>query len=133
LIYNIKLTEGVGATLLIEDDREGRKMLERRDETDATDSERVRLDGESSELIGDGADGVLAIGMLVDRLLWLGVGSPSLDSTRIISYCPASLDSTVGARNDVSYASSGPGSIVDIVDGVYSNRLELIDCCVLSA
>jgi hypothetical protein len=81
-IYNIKLTEGVGVTLLIEDDREGRKMLERKDKTDATDSDRVRLDGESSELI---ADGVPATGMLVDLLLWLGIGSPSLDSTRMIS------------------------------------------------
>jgi hypothetical protein len=105
-------------------------MLERNDETDATDSDRVRLDGETSEII---ADDVPAIGMLVDRLLWLGVGSPLLDSTRTISYCPALLDLTVGAGNDVSYASSGPGSIMDIVDGVYSNRLELIDCCVLSA
>ena len=71
--------------------------------------------------------------MLVDRVLWLGVGSPSLDSTRTISYCPASLDSTVGSRNDVSYVSSGPGSIVDVTDGVYSNKLELIDCCELDA
>jgi hypothetical protein len=79
---NIKRTEGVGATLLIEDDRDGRKMLERKDETDATDSDRVKLEGESNELM---ADGVPAIGMLVDRLVWLGVGSPSLDSTRTIS------------------------------------------------
>jgi hypothetical protein len=125
----IKLTEGVGATLLIEDDRDGRKMLERKDETDATDSDRVRLDGESNELI---ADGVPAIGMLADRLLWLGVGSPMLDSTRMISYCPASLDPTVGLRNDVSNVSSGPGGIVDVTDGVYSNKLELIDCCELA-
>jgi hypothetical protein len=33
----------------------------------------------------------------------------------------------------VSYASSGPGSIVDVTDGVYSNKLELIDCCKLAA
>jgi hypothetical protein len=59
----MKLTEGVGATLPIEDDREGRKMLERKDETDATDSDHVRLDGEGSELI---AENVPAIGMLVD-------------------------------------------------------------------
>jgi hypothetical protein len=79
---NIKRTEGVGATLLIEDDRDGRKMLERKDETDATDSDRVKLEGESKGLM---ADGVRAIGMLVDRLVWLGVGSPSPDSTRTIS------------------------------------------------
>jgi hypothetical protein len=39
--------------LLIEDDREGRKVLGRKDETDVTDSDHVRLDGESSELIAD--------------------------------------------------------------------------------
>jgi hypothetical protein len=31
------------------------------------------------------ADGVPAIGMLVDLLVWLGVGPSSLDSTRTIS------------------------------------------------
>jgi hypothetical protein len=72
----------VGATLLIDDERDGRKMLERKDETDPTDSDRVRLDGESNELI---ADGVAATGMLVDRLLELGVGWPSLDSARTMS------------------------------------------------
>ena len=78
---NMKLTEGVGATLLIVDDRDGRKMLGRNDETDATDSDRVRLDGESNKLI---VEGVMAIRMQVDHLLWLGVGSPSLDSTRTV-------------------------------------------------
>jgi hypothetical protein len=100
-------------------------MLERKDETDATDSDHIRLDGKSSEII---EDGVPAIRMLVDRLFWLGVGLPSLDSTGTISYCPASLDPAVGSKNKVSYVSSGPGSIVDVVDGVHSNRLDLIDC-----
>jgi hypothetical protein len=110
----------VGATLLIEDDREGKKILERKADTDATDSDRVRLDGESTELIADGVpvDRVAAMGMLVDRLLRLGAGSPSLDSTRTISYCSAPLDSTVGCRNNELYVSSGPGSIVDATDGV---------------
>jgi hypothetical protein len=40
------------------------------------------VDGESDELI---ADGVLAIEMLVDPLLGPGVGSPSLNFTRVIS------------------------------------------------
>ena len=105
----------MGATLPIEDDREGRKMLEGKDETDTTDSDCVRLEGESSELI---AEGVPVMGVPVDWVLWLGVGSPSLDSTRMISYCPASLDLTVGSRNDVSYILSGPGSMVDVTDGV---------------
>jgi hypothetical protein len=60
--------------LLIEDNREGRKMLERKDKLYATDPDRVRLDGESSELI---ADGVPVIGMLVDRLLWPGIDPSS--------------------------------------------------------
>lgn len=68
--------------LLIDEDRDGRKMLERRDETGPTDSDRVKLDGESNELI---ADGVPAMGILVDRLLKLRVGSPPLDSTRTMS------------------------------------------------
>jgi hypothetical protein len=50
----------------MEDDRDGRKMLERKNENDATDSGRIRLDGESNELI---ADGVPAIGMVADRQL----------------------------------------------------------------
>jgi hypothetical protein len=95
-------------------------MLERKDETDATVSDHMRLDGESSELI---TDGVPAIGMPVGRLLSLGVGSPLLDSTRTISYCPALLDPTEGCRNDMSYILSGSGSIVDVTDGVYSNKL----------
>jgi hypothetical protein len=74
-------------------------MLERKDETDATNSDRIRLDGENSEFIADCAS---AIGMLVNRLLWLSVGSPSLDSRRTISYCPALLDPIVGLRNNVS-------------------------------
>jgi hypothetical protein len=41
-------------------------MLERKEKTDVTDSDHVRLDEESSELI---ADGVPAIRMLVDRLV----------------------------------------------------------------
>jgi hypothetical protein len=73
----IKHTEGVGATLLIVGDRDGRKMLGRNDRTNATASDHVRLDGESNELI---VEGVLAIGMLVNRRLWLSVGWPSLDS-----------------------------------------------------
>lgn len=43
-----------------------------------------------------------------------------------------SLGSTVGLRNDASNVSSGPGSIVDVTDDVYSNKLELIDCCELA-
>jgi hypothetical protein len=72
---NITLTEGVSATLLIEDDQDSRKMLERKDKTDTTDSDRDRLEGESNELM---ADGVLAIGMLADRLVWLGVDSRTI-------------------------------------------------------
>jgi hypothetical protein len=71
--------------------------------------------------------------MLVDWLLWLGAGSRSLDSTRTVSYCPVSINSTLGPRNDVSYVSSGPGSIVEATDGIYSNKLELMDCCELAA
>ncbi len=104
-------------------------MLERRDETDDTESERVRLDGESKELI---ADGVGAIGMLVTLLLEPGVETPS-DSTRTMSYCPTSLEATVGRKKDVSKDSSTPGRIVELADGVYSNRLEAIDCCGLEA
>jgi hypothetical protein len=93
-------------------------MLERKTKTDATDSDRVKMEGESNELM---ADGVPDIGMLVDQLVWLGVGLPSL------------VDPTVGLRNDVLYVSSGPGSNVEVTDGVYSNKLELIDCCGLAA
>jgi hypothetical protein len=33
----------------------------------------------------------------------------------------------------VSYVSSGPGRIVEVTDGVYSNKLKLIDRCELAA
>jgi hypothetical protein len=36
-------------TLLIDELREGRKMLERNDETDPTDSDRDKLEGESKD------------------------------------------------------------------------------------
>lgn len=125
----ISLTDGVGATLLIDEEREGRKMLERNDETDEIDSERARLEGESSELI---AERVGAIGILVDLPLELRVDPPSLDPTRTMSYCPASLEATLGCRKELSMDLSSPGRAVDIAEGVYSNRLESIDSCSLA-
>lgn len=89
----------MGATLLIEDDRDGKKMLDLREDTDETDSERVRLDGVSKELA---TDGVEAIGMPVDLLIGVGVEPPSLDSTSTTPYWLASLSPTLGRRIDES-------------------------------
>ncbi len=77
-------TDGGGATLLMDELLDGKKMLERSEEIDPTDSERVRLEGDINDSSGVG---VLAIAMLMVLLIARGVvlpplavGSPELDS-----------------------------------------------------
>ena len=77
------LTDGVGAMLRIDDDREGRKMLDRIEETDAIEPDRAREDGVSMVLILDAVD---CIAMLLVLLVGVEVDVPSLESTRTISY-----------------------------------------------
>jgi hypothetical protein len=77
---NINLLRVYGATLLIKDDQNDRKMQESNDETDATVPDRVRIDEESNELLQREFQPLECW-----QIGYFGVGSPSLDSTRTIS------------------------------------------------
>jgi hypothetical protein len=58
----------------------------------------------------------------------LAVGSPSLDSTKTTSYCPLAVEPLDGVwKIELSYISSTGGRMLDVAEGVYSNRLEPID------
>lgn len=107
------------AILLMEDDREGKNMLDRKEDTEETDSDLERLEGVSDDLNNE--DGVGAIGSLLPKLLLLRVDRVSLSSTNTTSYFPASLDATDGPMNELSDISSIGARIDEAADGVISN------------
>jgi hypothetical protein len=72
-------------------------MLDRKEETDDTDSERVRLDPDrDAEREERKAEIVGAIGMLTEPRLGTGVDPSSLDSINTTSYWPTSLEAIEG-------------------------------------
>jgi hypothetical protein len=118
----LKRTDGGGAALIIDELREGRKMLERNDETDPTDSDRLKLEGDPKD-----GSGVSAMAMLIVLLgpargvvlPPLAVGSPSLDSTKTTSYCPLAVEPLDGVwKTELSYSSSTGGRMLDVAEGV---------------
>jgi hypothetical protein len=113
------------AMLLIEEDLEGKNILDLKEDTDDTDSDRERPEAEREDLSSE--DGVGAYGSLMATLLLVALDLVSLSSTMTTSYLPASLDASDGSMNEGSDISSIGGRIDEAADGVISNWLELMD------
>ncbi|KAG8805701.1 hypothetical protein FRC18_006527 [Serendipita sp. 400] len=72
----------------MEDDLEGRKILDRSDDIEDTDSDRLREDPENVSRNAEGVDAMDGedwIGTLVERVLRVIDDLPSLESTRTTS------------------------------------------------